>query len=75
MRRPDEASLLEQIRPGVDGLVLRVGHKQGTFLPAVWERVPDPTEFLRELKIKAGLPAEAWSADWEVLRYTVESIP
>jgi hypothetical protein len=72
---PDEASLLEQIRPGVDGLVLREGHKQGTFLPAVWERVPDPMEFLRELKIKAGLPAEAWSADWEVLRYTVESIP
>jgi AmmeMemoRadiSam system protein A len=72
---PDEASLLEQIRPGVDGLVLRDGPRQGTFLPAVWERVPDPMEFLRELKIKAGLPVDAWSADWDVLRYTVESIP
>ena len=71
----NEASLLEQIRPGVDGLVLRDGPRQGTFLPAVWESIPDPMEFLRALKSKAGLPADAWSADWDVLRYTVESIP
>ena len=72
---PDEASLLAQIRPGIDGLVLRDGLRQGTFLPAVWESLPDPTKFLRALKGKAGLPEDAWSADWEVLRYTVESIP
>jgi len=71
----DEADLLDQIRPGVDGLVLRDGAHQGTFLPAVWKSIPDPENFLRELKHKAGLPLDSWSERWEVLRYTVESIP
>ena len=71
----DEADLLDQIRPGVDGLVLRDGAHQGTFLPAVWENIPDPSDFLRELKRKAGLPVDSWSERWEVLRYTAESIP
>ena len=70
----DEADLLDQLRPGVDGLVLREGAQQGTFLPAVWKNLPDPSDFLRELKHKAGLPLEGWSDSWEVLRYTVESI-
>jgi hypothetical protein len=72
---PDEASLLLQMRPGVDGLVLRDGPRQGTFLPAVWENLKDPKDFLRALKAKAGLPADAWSADWEVQRYTTQSFP
>ena len=71
----DEADLLGQIRVGVDGLVLRDGAQQGTFLPAVWKSIPDPSGFLRELKRKAGLPLDSWSESWEVLRYTVESIP
>jgi hypothetical protein len=71
----DEADLLGQIRPGVDGLVLRDKAHQGTFLPAVWETLPDPADFLRELRHKAGLPVDGWSERWEVLRYTVESIP
>jgi AmmeMemoRadiSam system protein A len=70
----DEADLLDQIRPGVDGLVLRDGTHHGTFLPAVWKTLPDPRNFLRELKHKAGLPPDGWSERWEVLRYTVESI-
>jgi AmmeMemoRadiSam system protein A len=71
----DESDLLDRIRPGVDGLVLRDGVRQGTFLPAVWGSIPDPADFLRELKHKAGLPRDSWSESWEVLRYTVESIP
>lgn len=71
----DESDLLRQLRPGIDGLVLRDRSHQGTFLPSVWESLTEPAEFVRQLKHKAGLPAHDWSDDWEVLRYTVESIP
>ena len=69
-----EEDLLAQIRPGVDGLILSVGGQRGTFLPAVWEALPDKKDFLRELKGKAGLPADFWSSDVKVERYTCESI-
>lgn len=71
----DEASLLAAIRPGVDGLVVRDGRRQGTFLPSVWESLREPRVFWRELKRKAGLPVDAWSSHWEIFRYTVESVP
>ena len=71
---PDERTLLERIRPGIDGLVLRCGERQGTFLPAVWESLREPSLFWRELKRKAGVPVDAWSRDWSILRYTVESL-
>jgi len=71
----DEKALLDAIRPGIDGLVVRDGARQGTFLPAVWESLPEPAEFWRELKRKAGLPLDAWSNRWEIFRYTVESLP
>ncbi len=67
----DEDDLLAQLRPGVDGLTLRHGRQRGTFLPQVWEALPDPQEFLRELKRKAGLPAGFWSAGIAVERYAV----
>jgi AmmeMemoRadiSam system protein A len=72
---PDEQALLAAIRPGIDGLVVREGARQGTFLPAVWENLPEPSAFWRELKRKAGLPLDAWSSRWEIFRYTVESLP
>jgi AmmeMemoRadiSam system protein A len=72
---PDERALLDEIRPGVDGLVVRDGARQGTFLPAVWESLPEPPAFWRELKRKAGLPPDSWSSHWEIFRYTVESLP
>jgi AmmeMemoRadiSam system protein A len=70
-----EKDLLAQIRPSLDGLVLEEGARRGTFLPSVWEQLPDPVEFLRHLKRKAGLPADYWSATLRVSRYTSESIP
>jgi hypothetical protein len=70
-----EADLLAQLRPGVDGLVLEESYHRGTFLPAVWEQLPEPREFLRHLKRKAGLPADYWSPQLRVSRYTVESVP
>jgi AmmeMemoRadiSam system protein A len=69
-----EAELLRALRPGVDGLVLRDGARGATFLPAVWESVADPPDFVRELRRKAGLGPDHWSATLEIFRYTVESV-
>lgn len=70
-----EEELIAQLRPGIDGLVLEEPPRRGTFLPAVWESLPDPRDFLRQLKLKAGLPANYWSRTLRAQRYTVESIP
>ena len=70
-----EADLLAQLRPQVDGLILEEGAYHGTFLPSVWEQLPEPREFLRHLKHKAGLPPDYWSSRIRVQRYTTESIP
>lgn len=71
----DEKDLVQQLRPGIDGLILTDGYHRGTFLPAVWESLPDPVEFLTHLKMKAGLAANHWGPSVEIERYTVESIP
>lgn len=68
----DEADLLAKLRPGVDGLVLADGMRRATFLPSVWEQLPDPREFVAHLKRKAGLPARHWSATMRAERYQVE---
>lgn len=69
-----EDDLLRQLRPGVDGLVLEAGRCRGTFLPAVWQTLPQPRQFLNQLKVKAGLHPDAWPDDMRVMRYTCESI-
>ncbi len=68
-----EQDLVKQLRPGTDGLILEEKGRRGTFLPSVWESLPQPAEFLRQLKLKAGLPADYWSDDIRVWRYTTES--
>ena len=68
-----EQDLIQQLRPGVDGLILEEGWHKGTFLPAVWESLPEAREFLRQLKRKAGLNPEYWSEKLKVSRYTTES--
>ncbi|MBU2848959.1 AmmeMemoRadiSam system protein A [Acidithiobacillus ferriphilus] len=67
-----EVDLITQIQPGRHGLLLRYGTYQGTFLPQVWEELPDPKQFLSQLKRKAGLPSDFWSLELEVYRYHVE---
>jgi hypothetical protein len=69
-----EADLIQQLRPGKDGLILKEGSYCGTFLPSVWEELPDPKNFLKHLKLKAGLPENYWSETLTVERYTTESI-
>lgn len=67
-----EADLLAQIRPGVDGLILQEGTHRGTFLPSVWEELPQKEQFLAHLKFKAGLSGVYWSNTLQVFRYTTE---
>lgn len=69
-----EEDLIAQLRPGVDGLVLQEGRYRGTFLPSVWDSLPEPHDFLRHLKRKAGLSVEYWSDSVAVSRYTVEDV-
>lgn len=67
-----EQELLAQLRPNQDGLILQDGAHRGTFLPSVWESLPEPGRFLQHLKLKAGLTADYWSEDILVWRYSAE---
>ncbi|HYC48760.1 MAG TPA: AmmeMemoRadiSam system protein A [Burkholderiales bacterium] len=66
-----EADALAQLRPGTDGLVFEYGHHRSTYLPQVWDDLPDPLEFLATLKQKAGLPPDFWDREVKLSRYTV----
>lgn len=68
-----EDDLLNQLRPGIDGVVLECGQHRGTFLPSVWEDVSDKKKFLMHLKIKAGLAPDFWSDQMKAWRYTTET--
>ena len=68
-----EKELIEQLRPHVDGLILTEGMNRGTFLPSVWEQLPDRDMFLKHLKQKAGLNQDYWSDSITIERYEVDS--
>ncbi len=68
---PDE--LLSKLRPGVDGVILRDGRRRATFLPQVWEKLPDPHDFLDHLCAKMGAPEDLWQRQLlDVSVYQVE---
>lgn len=69
-----EEDLLKKIRPGIDGLILVEGGQRGTFLPSVWESLPNAEDFLHQLKRKAGLSKGYWSDSLQVSRYTAQQI-
>jgi hypothetical protein len=62
---------LAGLRPGVDGVVFEFHDRRSTFLPQVWEQLPEPAAFLAHLERKAGLPADFWHPDVRLWRYTV----
>jgi AmmeMemoRadiSam system protein A len=65
--------LLSKLRPHVDGVILRDGFRRATFLPQVWEKVPDRAEFLNYLCHKMGVGENAWSVQhMDVFIYQVE---
>jgi len=66
--------LLRKLRPGIDGVVLQIGRRGATYLPQVWEQIPDPVEFLNTLAEKAGCPPAAWRGPGvTVFTYQVEA--
>lgn len=69
----DEADLVSQLKPGEDGLILQDEGNSGTFLPKVWESIPEPDAFLKQLKQKAGLPMDHWSETLRVMRYRTDA--
>jgi len=66
-----ESHALTLLRPGIDGMLLEYGGRRGTFLPQVWEQLPEPRAFLAHLKQKAGLPADFWAEEIRLSRYTI----
>ena len=65
-------ALLKLVRPGVDGVVLQDGMRRATFLPQVWEKLPDADEFFSHLCSKMGAPANVWKKQHlEVYTYQV----
>jgi AmmeMemoRadiSam system protein A len=68
-----EAELLSRLTPGIDGLVIIAEGRHATFLPKVWEMLPEPRQFLAALKTKCGLPGTYWSKRLEFQRYRTTS--
>jgi uncharacterized protein len=75
LKHKSTKELLDNLRPLVDGVIIRRNYHQATFLPQVWEQLPDKEMFLNELCLKAGLPLFSFKCDdLEVYTYQVEII-
>ena len=72
----DQAHALQQLQPGVDGVVLECVYRgrkhRSTFLPQVWEQLPDVATFMAHLKAKAGLAQDFWSPEVRLSVYRVQ---
>lgn len=65
--------LMRRLKRGVDGVILKQGVYSATFLPQVWEQLPEPVDFLSHLAAKAGLSPESWkNGNVEVSTYQVQ---
>jgi AmmeMemoRadiSam system protein A len=70
----DAKDLLNKLRPGIDGVIIKRGPYTATFLPQVWEQLPEKELFLSHLCLKAGLPSDEWKrGDLEVFIYQVQA--
>lgn len=68
---PDD--LVDKLRPGIDGVILKHNSRRATFLPQVWEQLTDPELFLERLCMKMGLDPSAWKDHYlEVEIYQAE---
>ena len=64
--------LIAFLEPGLHGLILQDGNQRATYLPSVWEKLPEPERFVSELRAKAGLSREGWTGSLQVSVYTTE---
>lgn len=71
----DDAGLLAQLRPHVDGLLIVDNDRRAVFLPQVWDQLPQPRDFLAALKCKGGFPDQSWSSGFLAQRFVVSEIP
>ena len=67
----NEQHALSHVEPGLHGVSFEYGRHKSTFLPQVWEELPDLREFMGHLKQKAGLPPDFWDPEVKLSRYTV----
>jgi hypothetical protein len=67
----NEREALAQLQPGVHGVVFEFGRYRSTFLPQVWEQLPNVSKFMANLKYKAGLPPDFWAEEVKLSYYTV----
>ncbi|MEK7245167.1 MAG: AmmeMemoRadiSam system protein A, partial [Pseudomonadota bacterium] len=70
----DQADLLAQLRPGTDGLIIADGRARALYLPSVWEQLPEAKNFLAQLKLKAGMAADHWSAAFRAHRFAAAEV-
>ena len=75
MECSSEEDLLNQLRPGIDGLVIDYQSHRATFLPAVWGGLPRCEDFLGQLKRKAGLEPDFWSPELKAWRFSAATFP
>lgn len=69
----DSDDLLKRLRPHIDGVILKHSYRKATFLPQVWEKIPDPVEFLEQLCYKMGERGNLWrDTKLQVFTYQVE---
>lgn len=68
----DTTDLKSKIRPGIDGVILSLGGRQATFLPQVWEQIPDFEQFFAHLGMKAGIGYDALTHHPQIFTYQVE---
>jgi AmmeMemoRadiSam system protein A len=74
LRYTDADDLLNKLRPGVDGVIIKKGYHEATFLPQVWDQLPDKEEFLSHLCMKAGLSHDSWRKEkLQVSTYQVQA--
>jgi AmmeMemoRadiSam system protein A len=71
MQFAGEDDALAKLRPGRDGVIFFYNCQRATFLPQVWESLPQPRQFMAQLKRKAGLPADFWHPNVMLARYQV----
>ncbi|HUJ24534.1 MAG TPA: AmmeMemoRadiSam system protein A [Myxococcales bacterium] len=67
-----EREALSALRPGVDGIVFEWRGRRATFLPSMWQQLPDPRRFMAELKMKAGFDAGFWDPAVRLFRYEAD---
>lgn len=72
LRVANEADLIQQLKPGKDGLTIDDGARRATFLPMVWAQIPEPINFVRHLKAKAGMGPDEWPKNLKCYHYQAD---